>query len=92
MKPVKARVKKRFQESLSVRSYLVEQAQKEGRDLLVIYDDQQYTIPWKFLGKGKRVTAQTFTSQFDGKPYHLVDFRMKEIMAAVQEENQPKLF
>lgn len=72
----------------SVRDYLVEQAKKERKDLLIVLRNanEQMTISHAELEKGKKNTEK-FKSKHDDKIYCLIDYNWKPDI-----DKQVKLF
>ncbi len=69
-------IRKLWHGSASVRDYLVREAFKLGDGIIVIFKDEQMTIPWEKLKDGK-INSEVFESIHDGKKYRLVDYDWK---------------
>jgi len=66
-------VKKTFRGDVSVRDYLVEIALTKREDLIVLFEEDKMTIPFKDLRKGY-LDPKLHYSQFDDTTYSLVDY------------------
>ena len=60
----------------SIRDYIVDDALKNNEGITIICKDQQMYLSPDDLKNGQRGT-EAFTSKFDNRKYHLVDFEWK---------------
>lgn len=76
---------------VSIRDYLVQEAQVKGEDLIVDLEGQLMKIKHKDLINGKKDAKQQF-SKFDKKPYYLIDYLWKPKKVKPTNPDQKGLF
>ena len=81
---MKVKIKKLFHGLASVRSYLVKEAYYKGEDLVIDFDGDTMTIPYKDIPFVASTNGLTFKSIHDDREYTLWDFRWKP--SSIQEK------
>lgn len=76
LEPIHYEIKRLFHGFASPRDYVVEQAKREGRDLILVHKEEIMRIPHERLGEG-RVDQHEHISKHTGEPYHLIDFEWR---------------
>jgi len=71
---MKYKTKKLYCNCTSVRSYVVEKCIKNKDNLIIIYDDEKMTVPYKSLVEKFQYHKKLFDSKFTNIKYQLFDF------------------
>ena len=71
---IKYTPKKSFKGMVSVRSYIVDKAIRQGKDLIIEFEGKNMIVPNERLKDVIQLHTKKFKSQYDGKEYELHDF------------------
>jgi hypothetical protein len=71
------KIKRLWNGLASVRDSVLNSCYKQGKDLVLVCDGQQMTIPNnKLLDKSFQISSKSFTSRYPNSPsYSLIDFK-----------------
>lgn len=84
-------VKRLYNGLASLRDYHVQKAINQGKDILILFEDQKMKIPHdEILKRGTRSNV-TAKSKYNGDEYTLIDFRFRPDRKPT-ESNQTELF
>lgn len=81
-----ARVNKVYNNSVSVRGYIIDKCHSKGEGLWIRYGDEQMYVPHKDLKSGVP-NGYKIPSKFTNSTYDLIDFKWKPRPSKIVDKN-----